>query len=592
MDILLCLLGLSEQAVEPGGVVRRLVAVGVHAYEARDVGLLAAAHAVAALEEAVEEGYGLVSATQVLDPCVDVVRHIGAVLPAVGLGEVVVHLGGFEGSHPGAVALGMGEAVAVYHVLPALAAYPVGACCGAVAGQLGHLCNAPVVVGVFEGLADGLVVEFGAQVTLFTIGALGLGAVACGHHGVEQLLGGVSGKCAVGLCEVDICLEHHRHRMVAYHAVRLVTCQFPHRQLAALLVILHSGVYEVHRAFGFYLRQQRMQGAVGVPEREDGVDLPTLVGHVNLAVGAAVAAVLVAPQVGCCHAVVEGGVEAAALLLGAAVDLQLAEGILPSLAGGDASALEVLVLGGDEVAYGAVDVDAADGHHQLHLLGGGQLDVGLRRVVAHHHTFEGHVRADGEEEVLVGVPCGAVTMADDEAVVRQAYAAVEQHVAVAQVYHEAVALVLHISVAVVSHAAVGRKLHYGTRQAVVVEHHLIVSCFCRLVLMGEMVLVTVAHRGAEMQVAHLVLVHGHQQHVAVVLAACAAEVCVAEAEDGVVAVVVCAASVPSFQTGVRTRLDLSEGHYGTWERMSVSVGTDKRVDIRRQPAVLAACGEK
>ena len=139
-------------------MVRRLVAVGVHTDKAGDIGLVAATHSIVTFEEAVEEGDGLLLAANASHPHVKVVRHIGAILPAVGLGEVVVDLRGVEGSKPAAVALRMGETVGVDDILPTLAANPVGAGSSCVAGNLGHLGDAPVVIGVFEGLAHALVV--------------------------------------------------------------------------------------------------------------------------------------------------------------------------------------------------------------------------------------------------------------------------------------------------------------------------------------------------------------------------------------------------------------------------------------------------
>ena len=140
-------------------MVRRLVAVGIHADKTCDIDLLATAHSVMPLEEAVKEGDGLLLAANELHPGINVVRHVGTILPAVGLGEVVVDLGGVEGCHPTAVALGMAEAVAVDNILPALAANPIGAGRGAVAHNLGHLGDTPVIVGIFESFRNTLVVD-------------------------------------------------------------------------------------------------------------------------------------------------------------------------------------------------------------------------------------------------------------------------------------------------------------------------------------------------------------------------------------------------------------------------------------------------
>ena len=238
-----------------------------------------------------------------------------------------------------------------------------------------------------------------------SIGAVGLGAVAGGHHGVEQLLGRIACDGTIFVVQVVVGFEHHRHGMVTNHAVGFVAGQFPHGQLAPLLEVFHGGVDEVDGAFGLNLSEQRVQGAVGVPEGEDGVDLAALVDHVDLSVSATIAAVLVAPEVRGRHTMVEGGIEAALLLLASTVHTQLAEGFFPGLVGRLTGTLEVLVLGGNQVADGTVDIHPADSHLELHLLGGGQLHPCLRRVVAHHHAHEGHVGLNGEIEMLVGIPC-------------------------------------------------------------------------------------------------------------------------------------------------------------------------------------------
>ena len=398
-------------------MVARLVAMGVHADKAGHVGLVAAAHGVVAFKEAVEELDCLVFAANKFHPGKEVVRHVCAVLPRVGLGIVVVDLRGVEGRHPAAVALGVGKAVAVDDVLPALAAYPVGAGRGCVASHLGHLGDAPVIVSILEGLADALVVNLGAEVSLGSVGAVGLGTVAGRHHSIEQLLGGIARQRAILLGQMDIGLEHHRHSVVPYHAVRLVAGQLPHGQLAALLEIFHGGVDKVDRAFRFNLRQQRVQGTVGVPKREDGVDFAAGVDGVNLVVSTAVATISIAPEVGRGHAMVQGGVEAAFLLLRATFHFQLAEGGLPSAVGSLSGFVEGLVFRSIEIIDGALNVHAADGHLQLKTFSiVRQVNNGKRRVFIEEDLGEVGIATDGEVQVLVGVPCRAFAPAHNHTV--------------------------------------------------------------------------------------------------------------------------------------------------------------------------------
>ena len=314
---------------------------------------------------------------------------------------------------------------------------------------------------------------------------MGFGAVAGGHHSGEHLLGGIARKGAVGLSQVDIGLEHHRDGVVANHAMGLVAGEFPHGEFATLLKVLHGGVDEVDGALGLNLRQQRMQGAVGVPEGEDGVDLAAGVDGVNLVVGAAVASVGVAPEVGRGHAVIESGVEAAFLFIGAAFHAQLAEGGLPDAVGTAMGGVEVVVLGGIEVTNGAWDIDTADGHLQLHFLCPfGEHEKRLRIVLVHTHGFKRHGAADGEVQVLVGVPGRTLAPADDKAVLQHNLAA-EQHIAVTEVEDDAVIVFLE-GIAVVSHPAVGGEFDGG---AGTVEQHFVVACLSHLVFVREMALI-------------------------------------------------------------------------------------------------------
>ena len=67
----------AKVGVEVGGVVRGLVAVGILAYNASNVALLAACHHGTAVEEAVEELLGALVAAEHTNPFVDIVWHVG-----------------------------------------------------------------------------------------------------------------------------------------------------------------------------------------------------------------------------------------------------------------------------------------------------------------------------------------------------------------------------------------------------------------------------------------------------------------------------------------------------------------------------------
>ena len=267
-----------------------------------------------------------------------------------------------------------------------------------------------------------------------------------------------------------------------------------------------------------------MQGPVGVPEGEDSVDLATRVDGVNLVVGATVATISVAPKIRRSHAMVESGVEAALLFIGAALHAQLTEGRLPSAVGTTAGSVEVLVFGGTEVIDSALDIDAADGHLQFHLLGAtGQEQNCLGRIITHSNSFDRYTAADGEMKMLVGIPCRTLTPAHDKAVFLHNFAT-QQHVAVTQVEHNAIHS-LPERVTVVGHTAVGGEFHlFNSRNTSFEGFYAVISRLSRLVIMGKREAVVQPHGIAKLDVAHLKFVHRHEQHIAVVLAAGAAEV--------------------------------------------------------------------
>ena len=74
----------------------------------------------------------------------------------------------------------------------------------------------------------------------------------------------------------------------------------------------------------------------------------------------------------------------------------------------------------------------------------------------------------------------------------------------------------------------------------------------------------------------------HQEDVAVVRNAGAAQVGVREADDAVVAVVVAGGGIPAGQPRVRAWLDHSERQARTGKRVAVTTSTDERIDVRRQ----------
>ena len=83
-------------------------------------------------------------------------------------------------------------------------------------------------------------------------------------------------------------------------------------------------------------------------------------------------------------------------------------------------------------------------------------------------------------------------------------------------------------------------------------------------------------------------VNGHYQHIAEVFDTGSAQVSLRKSVYCVVAVVIAATSVPTFEACVGTWLNHTEWHYGTWIGVSVAVGAYERVDQRGKAFVSAA----
>src|SRR6266550_1771492 len=74
----------------------------------------------------------------------------------------------------------------------------------------------------------------------------------------------------------------------------------------------------------------------------------------------------------------------------------------------------------------------------------------------------------------------------------------------------------------------------------------------------------------------------HQQDIAIVRDACAAEMCMAEAIDNLIGVVIAGATIPAGQSCVGTELDHPKRQRCTGKCVAVSAGADERIDILRQ----------
>ena len=96
---------------------------------------------------------------------------------------------------------------------------------------------------------------------------------------------------------------------------------------------------------------------------------------------------------------------------------------------------------------------------------------------------------------------------------------------------------------------------------------------------SQLIVVRERKRGNHVLSVHLLdlAYGGGEEEVAQVGAAGTAQMRVREAQDGVVAIVVAAAGIPVFRTGVRAQLDQAVGRGGSGEGMPVETRADERI---------------
>ncbi len=230
-------------------MVRGFVAVGILSNHTGNVALVAPSGLTAGIEERVEESLGFVFATQLVYPTFYIVRHIGAVLPAVGLGEVVVDLGWVEGSDESTVAPCVHKAVAVHDILPRLGAMHISivylfeiVISGSGIGYLtarhlieGVACNAPVIERVFKCFGDSFIIQLAVQIALCAVCLMGLSAVGGGNHSLEEF---ETVGCAPFVQQSPLlCHQYDGASMIANHAVGFVCGKFPHSQFATGFIL-------------------------------------------------------------------------------------------------------------------------------------------------------------------------------------------------------------------------------------------------------------------------------------------------------------------------------------------------------------------
>ena len=343
---------------------------------------------------------------------------------------------------------------------------------------------------------------------------------------------------------------------------------------------------------------QRHGGAVGVPKGEGGVVLEvSLTDHV---VGTAVPAVHVVVLAGSHHGVVEGGIEDRALVGIVGFDFHLAQFAVPGGAGGGLDGLEVPAgeFGG-HVGLGSFHRDGGEGHLHQHLISFGRLaDViaavdGLAGSAA--LAVVGGILADGEtrggagefgpeENLLVLGPAAGEAPAAQGGhlafLVFHHFEAGVLHVvpaaAVLQVEDEGALLMGGESVAVEAHAGGGGHLRPDSvtdkGNAVVAGFGDFLAAVCIAPGAASGLVLTAALGCGEAGDRH----HGHVKEVA---DAGSGKVRMAEADDGVVTVMVTGAPVPALRDAGRAQLHEAEGHVGPYENVAVAAGSNFGIHI-------------
>ena len=347
---------------------------------------------------------------------------------------------------------------------------------------------------------------------------------------------------------------------------------------------------------------ERVLGAEGVPQREDGV---VGVGGIltDLLIHATVASIDVAGEVRGNGAVIERGVEDLPLVVAAAGDLDVPELFLPLLLGFRDHAVEIPSGDfGHQIALGPVHVYRADAnlHQDLLVLVGRKLQLcldllalgsvaGLHGVIRIQLGGEGFRKHGMKVDAAVGCPTLHVPPAADFPIIDDFDSRFHRLAVlktVLEVDDDAGLLRLRKRVAV--HARSWRggefRLHLET-----VEQDTVVSRTRDLVLLvvGGAIAVIGFIRGSgpDADLAG----EGHHQHVAIVADPGAAEVGVTEAPDLRVGIIIAAAGIPARGAGVRAELHHPEGGRGSRKGVAVEAGADERIDVL-QHIISRRCG--
>ena len=256
-----------------------LIAVGVLSNQTGDVHLSTSGSALRSRKERVELCAESLIAAHKADMPVHVMRSEETVLPGIGLGIVVVDLRRLEGSQPASahhrahqtglrvpdidIAGRMFQITVPDIRIALLSRLPEN--------QIRYLGYAPVIVGILEGLRDGLMFLFRRHHIALAVEPYAELVLARGlHHGIQEF------RSILQAYSLAQGLGYHRHRIIPDHAVGLPAAELPYRQLSSFTVNGQECAQEILRPLPFDQCQQRMQGPERIPEGKYGIAVKSL----------------------------------------------------------------------------------------------------------------------------------------------------------------------------------------------------------------------------------------------------------------------------------------------------------------------------
>ena len=132
-------------------------------------------------------------------------------------------------------------------------------------GCLRQMCDRPIIVGIFQGLTDGLIFLVTRNVAKITV--LNQTSIVIGECPLSPK--------RVGFFVINagnsfrVCFSQHGSGVIADHAAGFAGLEGPYRYSGwTLLCHPNHGVEHVGQALSLNQRIERMQSTVGIPQRE------------------------------------------------------------------------------------------------------------------------------------------------------------------------------------------------------------------------------------------------------------------------------------------------------------------------------------